>query len=136
MIEALAEDLRPEKYNSLNEVIEYMLKEHASLPAFSCFGHTLTYRDVDDLSSRFANHLQSQTSLVAGDRVAIQLPNLLHFPVVFYGVMKAGLVAVNTNPLYTAKEMEHQFKDSGVKAIVFLESFCYKLELIFYQTHK
>ena len=82
MIEALAEDLRPEKYNSLNEVIEYMLKEHASLPAFSCFGHTLTYRDVDDLSSRFANHLQSQTSLVAGDRVAIQLPNLLHFPVV------------------------------------------------------
>ncbi|MED5411867.1 MAG: AMP-binding protein [Pseudomonadota bacterium] len=134
MIEVLAEDLRPEKYNSLNEVIEYMLKEHASLPAFSCFGHTLTYRDVDDLSSRFANHLQSQTSLVAGDRVAIQLPNLLHFPVVFYGIMKAGLVAVNTNPLYTAKEMEHQFKDSGVKAIIILESFCDKLEQIIDQT--
>ena len=134
MIEALAEDLRPEKYNSLNEIIEYMLDEHASLPAFSCFGHTLTYREIDELSSRFANYLQTKTNLEAGDRIAIQLPNLLQFPVVFYGAIKAGLVAVNTNPLYTAKEMEYQFKDSGVKAIVILESFCDKLEQIIDQT--
>ena len=134
MIETLAEDLRPEKYNSLNEVIEHMLDEHASLPAFSCFGRTLTYGEVDELSSCFANYLQAETNLEAGDRIAIQLPNLLQFPVVFYGVIKAGLVAVNTNPLYTAKEMEYQFKDSGVKAIVILESFCDKLEQIIDQT--
>ena len=134
MIETLAEDLRPEKYNSLNEVIEHMLDEHASLPAFSCFGRTLTYGEVDELSSCFANYLQAETNLEAGDRIAIQLPNLLQFPVVFYGAIKAGLVAVNTNPLYTAKEMEYQFKDSGVKAIVILESFCDKLEQIIDQT--
>jgi long-chain acyl-CoA synthetase len=134
MIETLAEDLRPEKYNSLNEVIEHMLDEHASLPAFTCFGRTLTYREVDELSSCFANYLQAETNLEVGDRIAIQLPNLLQFPVVFYGAIKAGLVAVNTNPLYTAKEMEYQFKDSGVKAIVILESFCDKLEQIIDQT--
>ena len=134
MIETLAEDLRPEKYNSLNEVIEHMLDEHASLPAFSCFGRTLTYGEVDELSSCFANYLQAETNLEVGDRIAIQLPNLLQFPVVFYGAIKAGLVAVNTNPLYTAKEMEYQFKDSGVKAIVILESFCDKLEQIIDQT--
>ncbi|MCH2324784.1 MAG: AMP-binding protein [Pseudomonadales bacterium] len=134
MIETLAEDLRPEKYNSLNEVIEHMLDEHASLPAFTCFGRTLTYGEVDELSSCFANYLQAETNLEVGDRIAIQLPNLLQFPVVFYGAIKAGLVAVNTNPLYTAKEMEYQFKDSGVKAIVILESFCDKLEQIIDQT--
>ena len=134
MIETLAEDLRPEKYNSLNEVIEHMLDEHASLPAFTCFGRTLTYGEVDELSSCFANYLQTKTNLEVGDRIAIQLPNLLQFPVVFYGAIKAGLVAVNTNPLYTAKEMEYQFKDSGVKAIVILESFCDKLEQIIDQT--
>lgn len=134
MIETLAEDLRPEQYNSLNEVIGYMVNEHASLPAFSSFARTLTYEDVDDLSSRFANFLQAKTDLQAGDRIAIQLPNLLQFPVVFYGAMKAGLVVVNTNPLYTAIEMEHQFKDSGVKAIVILESFCDKLQEIIGRT--
>ena len=134
MIETLAEDLRPEKYNSLNEVIEHMFDDHASLPAFTCFGRTLTYGEVDELSSCFANYLQTETNLEVGDRIAIQLPNLLQFPVVFYGAIKAGLVAVNTNPLYTAKEMEYQFKDSGVKAIVILESFCDKLEQIIDQT--
>ena len=134
MIETLAEDLRPEKYNSLNEVIEHMLDEHASLPAFTCFGRTLTYGEGDELSSCFANYLQAETNLEVGDRIAIQLPNLLQFPVVFYGAIKAGLVAVNTNPLYTAKEMEYQFKDSGVKAIVILESFCDNLEQIIDQT--
>ena len=134
MIETLAEDLRPEKYNSLNEVIEHMFDDHASLPAFTCFGRTLTYGEVDELSSCFANYLQAETNLEVGDRIAIQLPNLLQFPVVFYGAIKAGLVAVNTNPLYTAKEMEYQFKDSGVKAIVILESFCDKLEQIIDQT--
>lgn len=134
MIEPLAEDLRPEKYESINEVIKYMVNEHASLPAFSCLGRTLTYRELDELSSCFASYLQSETNLVVGDRIAIQLPNLLQFPVAFYGAMKAGLIVVNTNPLYTANEMAHQFKDSGVKAIVILESFCDKLQQILNET--
>ena len=134
MIEKLPDDLRPEKYSSLGQVIEYITTEHAQLPAFSCFGRTLRYQDVDELSSRFAHYLQNQTALVPGDRIAIQLPNLLQFPVVFYGAIKAGLIVVNTNPLYTATEMVHQFKDSGVKAIVILANFCAKLEQIIVDT--
>ena len=134
MIEALPKNLRPEKYKSLSEVIRYISREHNSLPAFSCFGTTLSYAQVDDLSSRFANYLQKETELKVGDRIAIQLLNVLQFPIVLYGAIKAGLVVVNTNPLYTSKEMAHQFTDSGVKAIVILESFCDKLEHILPQT--
>ncbi|MFP6838636.1 MAG: AMP-binding protein [Pseudohongiellaceae bacterium] len=134
MIEKLPDDLRPEKYSSLGQVIEYIATEHAQLPAFSCFGHTLCYQEVDELSSRFAHFLQNQTALVPGDRIAIQLPNVLQFPVVFYGAVKAGLIVVNTNPLYTAIEMAHQFKDSGAKAIVILANFCAKLEQIITDT--
>jgi long-chain acyl-CoA synthetase len=134
MNELLAEDLRPEKYQSLTEVIDHMVNEHSALPAFSCFGRTLSYEELDDLSNRFANFLQAETDLEVGDRIAIQLPNLLQFPVAFFGAAKAGMVVVNTNPLYTATEMAHQFKDSGVKAIVILESFCDKLEQILEET--
>ncbi|HAJ74933.1 MAG TPA: long-chain fatty acid--CoA ligase [Gammaproteobacteria bacterium] len=130
MTEPLAEELRPERFSSLTEVIDYIVVEHGSLPAFSCFGKSLTYTEVNDLSNRFAHYLQSETKLQAGDRIAIQLPNLLQFPIAFFGAVKAGLVVVNTNPLYTAHEMEHQFKDSGVKAIIILNSFCAKLESI------
>ena len=126
MIEKLPENLSPQKYESLSEVVNYITTSHGSLPAFTCFGATLTYAQLDDLSSRFASYLQKETNLKVGDRIAIQLLNLLQFPIVLYGAIKAGLVVVNTNPLYTSKEMAHQFVDSGVKAIVILESFCDK----------
>lgn len=134
MIERLAEHLRPEKYSSLPEVISYIFSQHGELPAFSCFGRTLTYAEVNDLSNRFAHYLQNETELKPGDRIAIQLPNLLQFPIAFYGAVKAGLVVVTTNPLYTPIEMAHQFKDSGVKAIVILANFCDKLEEIITET--
>ena len=134
MIESLPDDLRPEKYQSLVGVIDYIANEHSALPAFSCLGRTLSYAEIDDLSSRFAFFLQSETELEIGDRIAIQLPNLLQFPIAFYGAVKAGMVVVNTNPLYTATEMAHQFKDSGVKAIVILEAFCDKLEQVLPET--
>jgi len=134
MIEKLPENLSPQKYQSLSEVVSYITTSHGSLPAFTCFGATLTYAQLDDLSSRFASYLQKETNLKVGDRIAIQLLNLLQFPIVLYGAIKAGLVVVNTNPLYTSKEMAHQFVDSGVKAIVILESFCDKLERILPQT--
>jgi long-chain acyl-CoA synthetase len=128
MIEKLGEDFRPEKFSSLVEVLDYVGKEHSERPGFSCFKQTLSYGQIDELSNRFATMLQQKTKLKPGDRIAIQLPNVLQFPIVLYGALKAGLIVVNTNPLYTANEMLHQFNDSGAKAIVILENFCDKLE--------
>lgn len=134
MIEKLGEDLSPEKFSSLVEVLDYVGKEHTELPGFSCFKQTLSYGEIDELSSRFATMLQQKTKLKPGDRIAIQLPNVLQFPIVLYGALKADLIVVNTNPLYTANEMTHQFNDSGVKAIVILENFCDKLEEVLERT--
>lgn len=134
MIEKLSDDLRPEKFSKLSQLIGNFCSEHAQLPAFTCFGRTLDYSEVDELSDRFAHHLITQTNLKPGDRIAIQLPNVLQFPIAFYGATRAGLVVVNTNPLYTAQEMSHQFKDSGVKAVVILSNFCDKLEKILPET--
>jgi long-chain acyl-CoA synthetase len=125
---------RLEKYSSLVELLDYVNREHSERPGFSCFKQTLSYGQIDELSNRFATMLQQKTKLKPGDRIAIQLPNVLQFPIVLYGALKAGLIIVNTNPLYTANEMLHQFNDSGVKAIVILENFCDKLAEILDQT--
>lgn len=133
-IERLADDLRPERFSSLNEVFDYITAEHGDRAAYSCFGRVLSYGELGELANKFAAYLSSQPNLEPGDHIAIQLPNVLMFPVAFWGAIKAGLVVVNTNPLYTAHEMEHQFKDSGVKAIVILENFCDKLEQVIHKT--
>ena len=134
MIERLSADLRAEKFSKLSQVIDNFCSEHAQLPAFTCIGRTLSYSEVNELSDRFAYYLATQTNLKPGDRIAIQLPNILQFPIAFYGATRAGLVVVNTNPLYTAQEMAHQFKDSGVKGILILSNFCDKLEKILPET--
>lgn len=134
MIEKLADDLRPEKYANLGQLIDTIFAQNAQLPAFTCLGRTMSYAEIDDRSRRFASYLLNQSGLKPGDRIAIQLPNLLQFPIVFYGAVRAGLVVVNTNPLYTVQEMAHQFKDSGVKGIVILENFCDKLQKILPET--
>lgn len=134
MIEKLSADLRAEKFSKLSQVIDNFCSEHAQLPAFTCLGRTLSYSEVNELSDRFAYYLVTQTNLKPGDRIAIQLPNILQFPIAFYGATRAGLVVVNTNPLYTAQEMAHQFKDSGVKGILILSNFCDKLEKILPET--
>lgn len=134
MIERLSADLRAEKFSKLSQVIDNFCSEHAQLPAFTCLGRTLSYSEVNELSDRFAYYLVTQTNLKPGDRIAIQLPNILQFPIAFYGATRAGLVVVNTNPLYTAQEMAHQFKDSGVKGILILSNFCDKLEKILPET--
>lgn len=133
-MERLSNELRPERFSSLTEVLDFIFREHGALPAFTCFGRTLTYGEVDEISNRFAAYLQNHTKLQPGDRIAIQLPNLLQFPLVVYGALRAGLIVVNTNPLYTPAEMLFQFKDSGVKAIVILENFCNKLQQILHET--
>lgn len=133
-MEKLPAELRPEQYASLGEVLDHISASHGPLPAFNCFGHSLSYREIDELSSRFAGFLRNRLQMNPGDRIAIQLPNLLQFPVVVYAAIKADLVIVTTNPLYTAPEMKHQFADSGAKAVVVLEAFCDKLESVIEDT--
>lgn len=92
--------------------------ENRDLPAFSCMGKTLTYSQLESLSAQFAAYLQHHTTLAPGDRIAIQLPNLLQYPVALFGALRCGLVVVNTNPLYTERELEHQLNDSGAKVLI------------------
>lgn len=105
-------------YQSLPELLGASLTKFADKPAFSCMGKTLTYGDLDAMSGQFAAYLQHHTDLQPGDRIAVQLPNILQYPVVVFGALRAGMVVVNTNPLYTEREMEHQFNDSGARMLV------------------
>ena len=111
------------KYNSLAHMFDECAERHSHLPAFANMGASLSFSELNIESYNFAAYLQTELGLVKGDRVAIMLPNLLQFPVALYGVLRAGLVAVDVNPLYTARELEHYLKDSGAKAIVILENF-------------
>ena len=117
-------------FKSLREMIEFSFSEFADRPAYTNMGKTLTYRDLDQLSMKFACYLQKSLGLVRGERVAIMLPNLLQYPVVLCGLFRAGLVAVNINPLYTARELNHQLTDSGAKCIIILENFADTLEAV------
>ncbi len=121
-------------YRSIRDMFEFCFEEYADLPAYSNMGTTITYGQLDELSEQFACYLQSELGLTRGERVAIMLPNILQYPVVLAGIFRAGLVAVNVNPLYTARELEHQLKDSGAKAIVILENFAHILEQVRDQT--
>lgn len=116
--------------NSLADFIEETLTTYAGNPAFSCLGQTLSFADVDEKSKAFAAWLQHESGLKEGDRIVIQLPNLVQYPIAVYGAMRAGLVVVNTNPLYTPNEMRHQFNDSGATAIVILSDLLPKLDEI------
>ena len=117
-------------FKSLREMIEFSFNEFPEHPAYTNMGTTLSYRDLDKLSMRFACYLQKTLGLVRGERVAIMLPNVLQYPVVLVGLFRAGLVAVNVNPLYTPRELRHQLTDSGAKCIVILENFADTLEEI------
>ncbi len=118
------------QYQSMVEVFDQAVKKYADRPAFSAVGVTLTYRDLDERSRSFAAWLQNKTNLKPGDRIAVQMPNLTQYPVVVFGAMRAGLIVVNTNPLYTTREMEHQFNDSGAKALVVLANMASNAEKV------
>ncbi len=119
-----------ENYSSVLDLIATTVQKYGPKPAFSNMDITLSYQEVDHLSNYFASYLTHKCGLKKGDRIAIQMPNVLQFPVALFGAIKAGLIVVNTNPLYTEREMEHQFKDSGAKAIVILANFASHLEKI------
>ena len=126
--EGVPAELPPPEFQSVRDMIEFSLREYASRPAYSNMGTTLTFADLDRLSMRFACYLQQSLGLTRGERVAIMLPNVLQYPVALCGVFRAGLVVVNVNPLYTARELRHQLSDSGAKCIIILENFADTLE--------
>lgn len=120
-------------YPTLTAMLDETFQKYKSRPAFSCMGKTLTFEEVDRLSVQFGAYLHSR-GLQPGDRIALMMPNLLQYPIALFGALRAGLVIVNTNPLYTPREMLHQFNDSGAKAIVIAENFAANLEKILNQT--
>ena len=122
-----------DKYPTLVDYIRSKCDEYKYKPAFSCMGVELSYADADKQSDQLGAYLQSR-GLQPGDRVAIMMPNLLQYPIALFACLKAGLIIVNTNPLYTAREMEHQFTDSGVKGIIIAENFAANLEKILGKT--
>jgi long-chain acyl-CoA synthetase len=127
-------DIDPDAYASLKEVIEEAFTTYRQLPAFTNMGATLTYAQLDELSRAFAAWLQHKSGLLRGDRVALMMPNVLQYPIALFGVLRAGMVVVNTNPLYTPRELEHQLKDSGAKAIVIVENFAHVLQQVLPRT--
>ena len=122
------------QYSSISDVFRQSVEKFAHQPAFQNMGKTLTYAEVGKLAENFASYLQNVLKLPRGERVAIMLPNLLQYPIALFGILQAGLVVVNTNPLYTPRELEHQLKDSGATTIIVLENFANTLELVLPRT--
>ncbi|MCY1343857.1 Long-chain-fatty-acid--CoA ligase [compost metagenome] len=127
-------EINADQYPNVQAVLKESCQRFADKPAFSNLGKTLTYGELYELSGAFAAYLQNHTDLVPGDRIAVQLPNILQYPVVVFGAMRAGLIVVNTNPLYTAREMEHQFNDAGAKALVCLANMAHLAEEVLPRT--
>jgi long-chain acyl-CoA synthetase len=121
------ESIDLDEYASLVEVIETSVRGFRDAPAFANMGHTLSYGELERMSRCFGAYLQQGLGLRKGERIALMLPNLLQYPVALFGALRAGLIVVNTNPLYTARELELQLKDSGARAIVVLENFAHVL---------
>ncbi|AVV82561.1 MULTISPECIES: long-chain-fatty-acid--CoA ligase FadD [Shewanella] len=127
-------EINVDQYSSLVDMFETAVAKYADQPAFINMGATLTYRKLEERSRAFAAYLQNELKLEKGDRVAIMMPNLLQYPIALFGVLRAGMVVVNVNPLYTPRELKHQLIDSGAKAIVVVSNFARTLEEVVDQT--
>jgi long-chain acyl-CoA synthetase len=128
-----ASDIGALHYSSIAGLIEDSFKRFASRPAYTCMGKTITYSEMESMSSAIGAWLQS-LGLEKGDRVAVMMPNILQMPVAMAAVLRAGYTVVNVNPLYTPRELEHQLKDSGAKAILILENFAVTLQQVISRT--
>ena len=117
--------INADEFPSIVAVLKNACDKYSDNPAFANFGKTISYADVDRLSTQFANYLLHDLKLKKGDRVALMMPNILQYPVAIFGVLRAGLTVVNTNPMYTARELKHQLIDSGAKVIVVMEMFAH-----------
>jgi long-chain acyl-CoA synthetase len=123
-------EIDADRYISIPDMFENTVARYAEKPAYHNLGRTLSYADIERLSRGFAAYLQGLPDMAAGDRVAIMLPNLLQYPIALFGILRAGMTVVNVNPLYTPRELEHQLRDSGAKAIVILENFASVLQQV------
>lgn len=128
--ESVPTSIDPDEFSSVVDLFEESIGKYGDAVAYECMGKTISFNELDVLSKTFAAFLQGELQLKKGDRIGIQMPNLLQYPVVMFGALRAGLIVVNTNPLYTASEMKHQFTDAGVKAVVILANFAHNLEKI------
>jgi long-chain acyl-CoA synthetase len=123
------------EYVSINAILENGFQRYVDLPSFHNMGTTFTYGQIDVMSRKFASYLQVQLKLKKGDRIALMMPNVLQYPIALFGALRAGLVVVNVNPLYTARELEHQLKDSGATTIVIFANSAHVLEKILSKTN-
>ena len=117
-------------YSSVTDVFERAIEEFASSPCFSNMGTTLTYSDMDRYTDQLASYLQNLPGMTNGDRVAVMMPNVLQNPIAIFAILRAGFTVVNTNPLYTPRELKHQLNDSGAKVIIVIENFCHTLDQV------
>ncbi len=124
----MPEEVPTPPYRSVRDLFERAFEKYPENAAYTNMGRTLSYSELDQLSMQFACYLQGTLGLTRGERVAIMLPNILQYPVAMCGIFRAGLVVVNVNPLYTARELKHQLVDSGTKCIIILENFAHILE--------
>ena len=122
------------EYASVAAVLDAACERFRARPAFSNMGRTLSYEDVDRLSGHFASYLLNVLKLKKGDRVAIMLPNILQYPVALFGVLRAGLTVVNTNPMYTGRELRHQLVDAGASVLVVLDNFAHTVAEVLHET--
>ena len=123
------------KYESILDMFDKAVREHPDRPAYINMGQVLTFRKLEERSRAFAAYLQNEFKLKRGDRVALMMPNLLQYPIALFGILRAGLIAVNVNPLYTPRELEHQLQDSGAVAIVVVSNFASTLEKVVFNTN-
>ena len=121
-------EINPEQYRSLAHLFDEACARYADRPAYSNLGRTISFRQLEAMSRAFGAWLQKEARLERGDRIALMMPNIIQYPIALFGALRAGLTVVNTNPLYTHRELEHQLKDSGAKAIVVFENAAHLLE--------
>ena len=124
----MPEEVDLDAYASVTDVFEQAIKRFGKSPCFSNLGTTLTYDEMDRYTDELASYLQNLPGMTRGDRVAVMMPNVLQNPIAIFAILRAGFTVVNTNPLYTPRELKHQLSDSGAKAIIVMENFCHSLD--------
>ncbi len=127
-------EIDPDQFRSIPDLLDKLFAKFADRPAYHNLGHTISYGELEKLSRDFAAFLQGLPGMTRGERVALMSPNLLQYPVVLFGILRAGMTVVNVNPLYTPRELEHQLKDSGARAIVIVENFAQSLQKVLAST--
>lgn len=132
--EGTPEEISTDEFDSVADIFDQSVEKYADRPAFSNFGKSITYRELNDYTDKMGAYLKNDLGLKKGDRVAVMMPNLLQNPVAIFAILRAGLVVVNTNPLYTARELKHQLNDSGAETIIIVENFCHVLASVVDET--